>query len=253
GDLRADKEFAGHDPGFIYRTTERSWFDFPAKFNRILLVGIMGERWTSFLTCYLWLGLGVVAVVLLIVGRQQDAGTVLLLFAVLVGVVLRITRIDGIYPSLWWIVAAPVAAGLLLLLAPKSRTVARLFFALLAAGFFLMAAALNDWVEGRRGGVQIGPIPRGTPVNLIINVNPQAPKGDLIEALSGLTRGVLRIRKERLSDENGAALRAFEAEAGPALLKASKCPDFVLDRGHWFADGLSKDQKQQLTEFLKTL
>jgi len=36
-------------------------------------------------------------------------------------------------------------------------------------------------------------------------------------------------------------------------LKVSKCPDFVLDRGHWFAEGLSDEQKQQLKEFLKTL
>jgi hypothetical protein len=56
-----------------------------------------------------------------------------------------------------------------------------------------------------------------------------------------------------LQDGDGAALRAFEAEAGLALLKASKCPDFVLDRGHWFAEGLSEDEKRQLKAFLKTL
>ncbi|MGH8701966.1 MAG: hypothetical protein ACREVR_12445 [Burkholderiales bacterium] len=253
GDLRAHKALAGHDPGFIYRTTTRTSIDFPEKFIRILLVGVSGEGWTSFLTRYLWLGLGVVAVVLVGVGRQQDAGSALLLFGVLVGVVLRVTRIDSIYPSLWWIVAVAVTAALLLLLAPKSRTVARVFFGFLTVGFFLLAVAANDWVEGRYGGVEIGPIPRGTPVSLIINFNPQAPKGDLVEALSGLARGALRIRKEGLSDENGKALHALEAEAGLALLKASKCPDFVLDRGHWFGEGLSEDRKRQLKAFLKTL
>jgi hypothetical protein len=64
---------------------------------------------------------------------------------------------------------------------------------------------------------------------------------------------VLKIRKDKLPDEGGAALRAFEAEAGLALLKASKCPDLVLDRGHWFAEGLSDSQKPELAEFLKTL
>jgi hypothetical protein len=253
GDLRADKTLAGHDPGFIYRTTERSWIDFPPKFNRILLDGVLGEGWTSFLTLYLWLGLGLGAVVLAAVGRQQDVASALLLFGVLVGVVLRVTRIDSVHPSLWWIVAVAVALALLLLLAPKSRTVAQLFFIFLAAGLFALAVGANDWVEGRHGGVRIGPIPRGTPVSLIINVNPQAPKGDLVDAASGFARGVLRIRKEGLSDENGAALRAFEAEAGLALVKASKCPDLVLDRGHWFADGLPADQKRHLAEFLKTL
>ena len=38
----------------------------------------------------------------------------------------------------------------------------------------------------------------------------------------------------------------WKEEAGLALLKASKCPDFVLDRGHWFAEGLTEPEK--LTE-----
>jgi hypothetical protein len=71
--------------------------------------------------------------------------------------------------------------------------------------------------------------------------------------LSGLTRGILLIRKNNLPDEDGEALKAFEAQAGAPLLRVSKCPDFVLDRGHWFAEGLSDEQKRQLKEFLKTL
>jgi hypothetical protein len=45
----------------------------------------------------------------------------------------------------------------------------------------------------------------------------------------------------------------FQDEAGQALLEASKCPDFVLDRGHWFAEHLTDDEKRQLKAFLKTL
>jgi len=37
------------------------------------------------------------------------------------------------------------------------------------------------------------------------------------------------------------------------LLEASKCPDFVLDRGHWFAQGLTEDEKNELKAFLRTL
>jgi hypothetical protein len=253
GDLRGDPKLAGQDPGFVYRTTARSWIDFPEKFVRVVLVGVMGEGLTSFLTYYLWLALGVGAIVLVVIGRQQDAGFVLLVFAILIGVALGVTRIDAVYPALWWIVAGAVAAALLLWLAPKSRAVAQLFFALLAAGFFLAGAYVDDWVGGRHGQMMIGPIPKGTPVNLIHSLNPQAPLGDLVNAISGMTRGFMRIKKEGLSDADSAARRAFEAEAGLALLKASKCPDFVLDRGHWFAEGLSEDQKRDLKAFLKTL
>ena len=68
--------------------------------------------------------------------------------------------------------------------------------------------------------------------------------------MSALARGLLLSRAKGDSPE---ALRVFEAEAGSALLTVSKCPDFVLDRGHWFAEGLSDTEKQQLKAFLKTL
>jgi mono/diheme cytochrome c family protein len=254
GDLRStNKELAGHDPGFIYRTTQTSFIDIPDTFIRVLMVGVMGEGLTSFLTCYLWLGLAAVAIVLVWVGGQQLAGFTLLLFALVVGAMLRVTGIDTLYPSLWWISAVALAGALLFWLGPRSRGVTQLFFGLLAAIFVLGAAVAGDYVDGRHGGMRVGPIPQGTPVNLIMSLNPQAPLGDLVHAMSGMTRGLMRIRKERLSDADGAALHAFEAEAGLALLKVSKCPDFVLDRGHWFAEGLSDDQKRALKAFLKTL
>ena len=36
-------------------------------------------------------------------------------------------------------------------------------------------------------------------------------------------------------------------------MRASKYPDFVLDRGHWFAETLTDEQKKDLKAFLKTL
>ena len=52
--------------------------------------------------------------------------------------------------------------------------------------------------------------------------------------------------------------RAF-APLAPRLLAMSKCPDFVVDRGHYFGTnafteepGLSDEDKRALIEFLKT-
>lgn len=254
GDLRlTHANLAGHDTGFIYRTTERSRLDIPPKFVRQLLVGVIGETWTSILTLYLWIALGVVALVFIWIGRQQHAGFALLLLGVLVAAALRVTRIDTIYPALWFVPGVTVALALVLWVTPRRRAVARLFFGVLAASFFALAFVASDWVDGKRGVLNVGPVPQGTPVSLLMNLNPQAPAGDLVEAVSAVMRGLLRIVKDNLSDANGAALHAFEAEAGLALLKVSKCPDFVLDRGHWFAEGLSEDEKQQLKAFLKTL
>ena len=254
GDLRlAYPKLAGHDQGFIYRTTTRSSIDLPATFIGPLIVGIMGERRTSWLTRYVWYVLAAVAILFAVFGRQQHVGFTLVLIAVLVGVVLRLTHIDSVYPSLWWNAVICAALALLFWLGPQIRCVAPVFFSLLAATFFLVSVVAGAVVDGKLGGLKIGPIPQGTPVNLIMSLNPQAPPRDLLDALSGLTRGILLIRKNNLPDEDGEALKAFEAQAGAALLRVSKCPDFVLDRGHWFAEGLSDEQKRQLKEFLKTL
>ena len=50
-----------------------------------------------------------------------------------------------------------------------------------------------------------------------------------------------------------AAYAELAKTAGPALLAASKSPDFVLDRGHWFGEFLSDDDKEALIAFLKTI
>ncbi len=59
------------------------------------------------------------------------------------------------------------------------------------------------------------------------------------------------------SDEQ--ARRVF-ADLVEPLLELSKCPDFVVNRGHYFGTdqfaeepGLSDQQKRDLIEFLKTL
>ena len=38
----------------------------------------------------------------------------------------------------------------------------------------------------------------------------------------------------------------------PELLEHSKCPDFVVNRGHYFGSNLGDDDKRALIEFLKT-
>ncbi|HVR94126.1 MAG TPA: hypothetical protein VHI75_09810 [Casimicrobiaceae bacterium] len=254
GDMRfLHGELAQQDQGFIYRTTARSWIDIPGVFVRPLLVGILGETLTSILTLYLWLLLAAIAVLLVFIGQSRHAGFTLALFAVLVAVVLRVTGVDAIYPSSWWVPGIAAVAALVFWVRPQIRTVARIFFALVAAAFLIVAGVATAFVDGKLGPLKVGPIPMGTPVNLVMNINPEAPVGVLIDAVSGMTRGMLRIRKDGLRDTDGSALFAFEQEAGLALLKASKCPDFVLDRGHWFAEALSDEEKRQLKAFLKTL
>ena len=120
------------------------------------------------------------------------------------------------------------------------------------------------WLFGA-GGVKIGPIPAGTPVNLMANLDLMPDGADLagraehVRKLLPILQELLRDLKkvgDSASDEE--ARRAF-APLAPRLLSMSKCPDFVVDRGHYFGTsafkeepGLSDEDKRALIEFLKT-
>jgi hypothetical protein len=252
GDLRWDaKALTAGDPGFIYRTTEKSWIDFPAPFIRQLISGVVGDFLTSVLATYLWIGLVVVSLLLAVFGRARHAGFAIALIAVIVAALLRVSRVDTVYPLLWLIPAIGAALALVIWLVPQKRWIAVVTFTVLALVWVGAGVKVHAFINGEGGDLKVGPVPKGTPVNLIMNIDPEAPLGDLLDAVFGMTRGFLRVG--RAGDDERAALDAFQAEAGLALMKASKCPDFVLDRGHWFAQHLSDEQKRQLKAFLKTL
>lgn len=251
GNLRfSNAALARSDPGFIYRVTEPSAIIFGAKFIRPLVEKLLGSFATKAVTLYLWIALAVLWMVLALVPRARIAGFVVLLFAVGAAALLVITRLDRVWVLLWLAPVLAAAAAVWLWLGTEKPWVARTLFAALTIASIAIGVGLTMFVSGRLGDLKIPPFPRGTPVNLIMNMNPEAPRADMIRAVSALARGLLLSRAKGDSPE---ALRAFEAEAGPALLAVSKCPDFILDRGHWFAEGLSDTEKQQLKAFLKTL
>jgi hypothetical protein len=112
-------------------------------------------------------------------------------------------------------------------------------------------------------GLQIGPIPAGTPVNLLANLDLlHDDKAKLAGTVFALLRDLRSLPKDA-SDEQ--AKRAFGNLVEP-LLSVSKCPDFIVNRGHYFGTGyvepgttdlidepaLSDDDKRALIEFLKT-
>jgi hypothetical protein len=114
------------------------------------------------------------------------------------------------------------------------------------------------WLFGD-GGVQIGPIPAGTPINLISNIDLSSNKIQLLKLLLKIKKD-LKALPEDVTDEQG---RAVFAHLVQPLLDVNKCPDFVVNRGHYFGTdylpdsegepGLSDADKNALIEFLKTL
>lgn len=131
-----------------------------------------------------------------------------------------------------------------------------------------LLGTLNRWLPWffGEGGIEIGPIPSGTPVNLLANVNLLSESTDPAERLKhGKKVVALLIKAKRdlkalpkgASDEEA---RKIFADLVEPLLELNKCPDFVVNRGHYFGTdrfkeepGLSDDDKRALIEFLKTL
>lgn len=136
------------------------------------------------------------------------------------------------------------------------------------------AKTLLNWLTGYRyddpNGLKLGPIPAGTPVNLIAGIDLDEPDGFLARIgrkfeLIGL---VLKLNStfakvEKASDPQEA--KAIFRSIAPDLIANDKCQDYIVNRGHYFGTqylsdpsgapvvGLTDAQKTDLIAFLKTL
>jgi hypothetical protein len=110
----------------------------------------------------------------------------------------------------------------------------------------------------KNGSVEIGPIPKGTPVSLLANADLLGADLPVNERIAH-QRELLNILKIAQHDLK----RGVDIFANPQildeLLKLSKCPDFVVNKGHYFGTNLmpdepalSDDDKRALIAFVKT-
>jgi hypothetical protein len=97
------------------------------------------------------------------------------------------------------------------------------------------------------GYLNIGPIPKGIPIDLIANLEPDA--WQLVALELKLSKALLTIHAHNLSPEASAKELL---KAVPELLVANKCPDFIEDEGHYFGTELPDADKRALLEYLKT-
>jgi len=113
--------------------------------------------------------------------------------------------------------------------------------------------------------VQIGPIPKGTPINLLGNFDPLPEDPGVLAGLSrawsllglvGRLRHDMAAIPENADDETA---RRILTPLGQELYKLGNCPEYVVNRGHYFGTdrfaeepALSDPDKRALIEFLKT-
>jgi hypothetical protein len=137
---------------------------------------------------------------------------------------------------------------------------------------------LFDDKDKDNDNLAIGPFPKGLPVDLLANLNitPKAEDGFFTrleqdkQLLPVLLSVKDAIKKERASPSGSDPLRTFD-EFSALALEHSNCPDFIVNRGHYFGTGflepgatdqeknelasepgLSDADKKALIAFLKT-
>jgi hypothetical protein len=115
-------------------------------------------------------------------------------------------------------------------------------------------------------GIEIGPLPKGTPVGLLSNLDlfREAPTfaertqrdADILKLLLDIKKALKNLPLGASDEQATQALRPLVEP----MLKFSKCPDLIVNRGHYFGTdkfpeeaALSDDDKRALIEFLKTL
>jgi hypothetical protein len=111
------------------------------------------------------------------------------------------------------------------------------------------------------GDFKLGPIPKGFPIGLAANYQPLTDRATLEEKAAHEADFFQLLKKFRENwpsldpAADDAKLLAWVANLRGPLLKLNKCPDFVVNRGHYFGtakfnetDGLSEDEKAFGTE-----
>jgi hypothetical protein len=150
-----------------------------------------------------------------------------------------------------WIYSLFLIAAAIVVLTPDRRELTR-YFGYSALVLSLTTGLLVNFFAGQLGDIIIGPIPKGTPVNLLTNVNPDANPKEVARALKITISALAEIKSKALKGD--AAQTVLREKIAPALMSINKCPDFVMDKGHdfeWFKD-MTEDDKECLIELLKT-
>ena len=116
------------------------------------------------------------------------------------------------------------------------------------------------------GGLTIGPFPKGLPVNLLSNLQPLPESKDPLVVARHVERLLRLLVDLKLylatlpaSATDAQMVNGIADRMGAALLALDKCPDFEVNRGHYFGTGmiagepgLSDSDKRALIEFVKT-
>ena len=126
---------------------------------------------------------------------------------------------------------------------------------------------IAPWAFQKDGGLALGPLPKEFPINTLANTKlfPDNDEPDMLAHLWGLARATPTIvsafsqlggtcSAEELADpatEPRADRVVRETGLLDTLTSISKCPDYIVNRGHYFGADLPAPDKEALIEYLK--
>lgn len=145
-----------------------------------------------------------------------------------------------------WVLPAILLLLALILLAKSVPHTALRKVGVIVAILAVVAVVGAVFLSGGAGDLNIGPIPAGTPIDLLTNINPGDSK------MPGNVLAVIHRLKKFKAAGNDADKQAAMGDLANKLLEISNSPDLVLDRGHYFAKGLSAQELADLIDLLKT-
>jgi mono/diheme cytochrome c family protein len=249
---------------WLAETSRMRWLGYLVLLGALVGSIFRGLGWQSYLDMghrlvVLAAVLGVVALVLLSIRiRFLHRLGFAVLFLALVSLTLScIQDFPSFYKSLdragpLWPISVLFGLGAcLLFFVPSYITLARCF------GYLTLVLALSTgfvvyFINGKLGDLRIGPIPAGTPVNLLANVNPDADP-DAVRRAKNVAIGAFSEIQSKNFDP-AKAQEIIRTKVAPELMNVNKCPDFVMDKGHYFEwfKTMSDSDKVALIELLKT-
>jgi hypothetical protein len=126
---------------------------------------------------------------------------------------------------------------------------------------------LAPWVIDKHGGIALGPLPKDFPINALTNTQllPDHDQPDMIGhfwKLLQATPTLISAFREMGGACSSAALADPDTQATSeaavrdthlvdTLVGLSKCPDYVVNRGHYFGADFSADDKEALIAYIK--
>jgi hypothetical protein len=128
-----------------------------------------------------------------------------------------------------------------------------------------MMPVLFSNAEGERG-VVLGPFPSGMPVALLANLQSVLDNGSLLDearlkgnVLTAVWKLTSALKAARGKTDGEARTIVFAPEVVDALMKVSKCPDYIVNRGHYFGAAgvegeapLNDAERAALISYLRT-